>query len=84
MGCNGSRYECIERVKTRRFIVIVPRISFGFYSVGNPTIEWRADKVVIKHSVKVSSNNYEDADEFVDDMDDDDFMAMGSGQFQEE
>ena len=83
-GATVQDMNASKGLKQEGCIFIVPRISFGFYSVGNPTIEWRADKVVIKHSVKVSSNNYEDADEFVDDMDDDDFMAMGSGQFQEE
>ena len=48
-------------------LFIVPQLSFKFYNQGNPTVDWRVEKVAVKRIATQLGVNYNDGDEFVGD-----------------
>ena len=57
--------EANKHAKQDGCIFLVPRINYGFYKQGNPSIQWRADKIALAKSVIDSAGDYEDGDDFV-------------------
>lgn len=63
-------------------LFIVPQLSFKFYNQGNPTVDWRVEKVAVKRNAMQLGVNYNDGDEFAGD-DEQDENSNGDDQYME-
>lgn len=58
-------------------LFLVPQLSFKFYKQGNPTVDWRVEKIAVKRINSQLGVNYTDGDEFAGDDEED--AGDGSG-----
>lgn len=85
-GSSASDPNETKSTRQSGCIFLVPALEFKFYKQTNPTIEWRAEQVVLNQDVGKNIATYDDADAFIDEMDGDEKITdenEGVHQFHE-